>query len=139
MELTLIGVSISFINLALVIYIRRRLVDLNMKVQQDVGREYGVLMSGLMMIESIKGSGNEGEFFSKWAGYKTSVINGMQEIQLWMLKVKLLPSLFAGVNGALIMAIGGFSIMEGVMTAGIYMAFQNLLARFQELFRRESS
>ena len=139
MELTLIGVSISFINLALVIYIRRRLVDLNMKVQQDVGREYGVLMSGLMMIESIKGSGNEGEFFSKWAGYKAKVINGMQEIQLWTLKVKLLPSLFAGVNGALIMAIGGFSIMEGVMTAGIYMAFQNLLARFLELFRRESS
>ena len=132
--LTLIGVSISFINLGLVIYMRRRLVDLNMKVQQDAGREYGVLMSGLMMIESIKGSGNEGEFFSKWAGYKASVINGMQEIQLWMLKVKLLPSLFAGVNGALIIAIGGFSIMEGVMTAGIYMAFQNLLARFQEPF-----
>ena len=132
--LTLIGVSISFINLAVVIYIRRRLVDLNMKVQQDAGREYGVLMSGLMMIESIKGSGNEGEFFSKWAGYKAKVINGMQEIQLWTLKVKLLPSLFAGVNSALIMAVGGFSIMEGVMTAGIYMAFQNLLARFQEPF-----
>ena len=132
--LTLIGVSISFINLVLVIYMRRRLVDLNMKVQQDAGREYGVLMSGLMMIESIKGSGNEGEFFSKWAGYKAKVINGMQEIQLWTLKVKLLPSLFAGVNSALIMAIGGFSIMEGVMTAGIYMAFQNLLGRFQEPF-----
>jgi len=135
-ELTFIGVSISFINLVLVIYMRRRLVDLNMKVQQDAGREYGVLMSGLMMIESIKGSGNEGEFFSKWAGYKAKVINGMQEIQLWTLKVKLLPSLFAGVNGALIMAIGGFSIMEGVMTAGIYMAFQNLLARFQEPFNK---
>ena len=135
--LTLIGVSISFINLALVVYMRRRLVDLNMKVQQDAGREYGVLMSGLMMIESIKGSGNEGEFFSKWAGYKAKVINGMQEIQLWTLKVKLLPSLFAGVNGALIMAIGGFSIMEGVMTAGIYMAFQNLLGRFQEPFNKK--
>ena len=134
--LTFIGVSISFINLVLVIYMRRRLVDLNMKVQQDAGREYGVLMNGLMMIESIKGSGNEGEFFSKWAGYKAKVINGMQEIQLWTLKVKLLPSLFAGVNGALIMAIGGFSIMEGVMTAGIYMAFQNLLGRFQEPFNK---
>ena len=133
-ELTLIGVSISFINLGLVIYMRRRLVDLNMKVQQDAGREYGVLMSGLMMIESIKSSGNEGEFFSKWAGYKAKVINGIQEIQLWTLKVKLLPSLFAGVNSALIMAIGGFSIMEGIMTAGIYMAFQNLLGRFQEPF-----
>ena len=80
-ELTLIGVSISFINLVLVIYMWRRLVDLNMKVHQDAGREYGVLMSGLM-IESIKGSGNEGEIFSKWAVYKAKVINDMQEIQL---------------------------------------------------------
>lgn len=51
-ELTLIGVSISFINLVLIIYMRRRLVDLNMKVQQDAGREYGVLMSGLMMMRA---------------------------------------------------------------------------------------
>ena len=134
--LTLIGVSVSVVNLLLLVYMRQRLVDLNMKVQQDVGKEYSTMMNGLMMIESIKSCGNEGELFSKWAGYKAKVIRGTQEIQLWMLKVKLLPNLFAGVNSALIMAIGGFSIMEGVMTAGMYMAFQNILAQFQEPFNK---
>lgn len=134
--LTLIGVSVSVMNLAVLAYMRRHLVDLNLKVQQDASKEYGTLMNGLMMIESIKSCGNESEFFSKWAGYKAKTIKGTQEIQLWVTKIKLLPSLFGGINGALIMAIGGFSIMEGVMTAGIYMAFQNILSQFQEPFNR---
>ena len=50
--------------------------------------------------------------------------------------MKLLPALLAGITPALIMTVGGFSIMEGIMTAGIYMAFQNLLARFQEPFNK---
>jgi ABC-type bacteriocin/lantibiotic exporter with double-glycine peptidase domain len=39
--------------------------------------------------------------------------------------------LLAGINGALIMTVGGFSIMEGAMTAGMFMAFQHLMGSFQ--------
>ena len=44
----------------------------------------------------------------------------------------MLPLLLGGLNSALIMTVGGFSIMEGIMTAGIYMAFNNLIAKFHE-------
>ncbi|MBQ7479556.1 MAG: ATP-binding cassette domain-containing protein, partial [Selenomonadaceae bacterium] len=44
---------------------------------------------------------------------------------------KLLPALFSGINGALIMAIGGFSVMEGTMTAGMFIAFRQLMENFQ--------
>ena len=59
-----------------------------------------------------------------------------QTIKLFNINVQMLPSLLAGLNSALIMTIGGFSIMEGVMTAGIFTAFQNLMARFNEPFDR---
>ncbi|MBR3722881.1 MAG: NHLP family bacteriocin export ABC transporter peptidase/permease/ATPase subunit [Selenomonadaceae bacterium] len=134
--LTVIGVSISFLNLGLLLYMRRNLTDLTMRIQKDVAKAYGVIMFGLQMIESIKGNGGEGDLFTKWAGYHAKVIQGTQEMQLWTLKMKLLPTLLAGVNGALVMAVGGFSIMDGVMTAGIYMAFQNLLTKFQEPFNK---
>ena len=134
--LTLIGVSISFLNLGLLIYMRRRLTDLTMKTQQDAGKSYGVMAAGMQIIESVKGNGTEGELFAKWAGYKAKVIRSTQEMQMWTLKMKLLPALLAGITPALIMTVGGFSIMEGIMTAGIYMAFQNLLARFQEPFNK---
>ena len=134
--LTLIGVSISFLNLGLLIYMRRHLTDLTMKTQQDAGKSYGVMAAGMQIIESVKGNGTEGELFAKWAGYKAKVIRSTQEMQMWTLKMKLLPALLAGITPALIMTVGGFSIMEGIMTAGIYMAFQNLLARFQEPFNK---
>ena len=130
--LTIIGVSVSFLNLAVLLYMRRRLTDLTMRIQQDKGKEYGVLMGGLMMVESIKSSGSESDLFAKWAGYRAKVTMATQEMQLWTLKVKLLPTLLTGINSALIMTVGGFSIMEGVMTAGIYTAFNNLIQKFQE-------
>ena len=130
--LTIIGVSVSFVNVGVFLYMRRRLTDLTMRMQQDAGKAYGVLMNGIMMIESIKANGSESDLFNKWAGYRAKVLMATQERDLWSLKVKLLPSFLMGINSALIMTVGGFSIMEGVMTAGVYMAVNNLIAKFQE-------
>ncbi len=134
--LTIIGVSFSLVNLALLMLTRRKLTDLTMRLQQDKGKEYGTLMNGLLMIESVKANGGEGDFFTKWAGYRAKVVLASQTIKLFNINVRMLPSLLAGLNSALIMTIGGFSIMDGVMTAGIFTAFQNLMARFNEPFDR---
>ena len=102
-----------------------------MRVQQDAGKEYGAAMNGLMMIESIKANGNEADFFTKWSGYRAKVLAGSQEAALLSQTTTMLPLLFSGVNSALIMTVGGFSIMDGLMTAGIFMAFQSLMGSFQ--------
>ncbi|MBR4909120.1 MAG: NHLP family bacteriocin export ABC transporter peptidase/permease/ATPase subunit [Acidaminococcaceae bacterium] len=130
--LTLIGVSVSVVNIAVLLYMRRRQTDLTMRIQQDEAKAYGVLMSGIVMIENIKATGSEGELFAKWSGYAAKATVATQEMKMWTLQVKLLPLLLGGLNSALIMAVGGFTIMEGMMTAGVYMAFNNLIARFQE-------
>ena len=130
--LTLIGISISIVDIFVFLYMRRRQTDLIMRIQQDASKAYGVLMSGLMMVESIKANGSEGDLFAKWAGYAAKATVATQEMKLWAMKVKLLPLLLGGLNTALIMTVGGFSIMEGIMTAGIYMAFNNLIGKFHE-------
>lgn len=130
--LTLIGVGFSLVNIAVFIFLRRRMTDITMRIQQDAGKEYGTAMNGLMMIETIKANGNESDFFAKWAGYRAKVLAGTQQSQLMSLSITALPTLLAGVNSALILTIGGFSIMDGVMTAGIFTAFQRLMTRFQE-------
>ena len=63
--LTIIGIFFSFINVAVFFSVRRKLTDLNMRIQQDAGKEYGVAMNGLMMIDSIKANGTEADFFTK--------------------------------------------------------------------------
>ncbi|MCR5758001.1 MAG: NHLP family bacteriocin export ABC transporter peptidase/permease/ATPase subunit [Selenomonas sp.] len=129
--LTFIGIVFMIINLAVLLLTRRHLTDLAMRIQQDAGKAYGASINGLTMIDSIKANGNEGDFFMKWAGYRSKVLNGMQETQLWMLSVTMLPTLLSGLNGALIMTFGGFSIMDGAMTAGMFVAFQHLMGSFQ--------
>ena len=130
--LTLVGVSFSFVNLAVRLYMRRNMTDLTMRIQQEKGKEYGVLMNGLMMIDSVKACGSEADLFGKWAGYAAKALVANQEMQIWSLKVRLLPTLLAGISGALVMTVGGFSIMEGLMTAGVYTAVNSLIAKFQE-------
>nr|MBO6295186.1 hypothetical protein [Schwartzia sp. (in: firmicutes)] len=130
--LTLVGVSFSFVNLAVILYMRRNMTDLTMRIQQEKGKEYGVLMNGLMMIDSVKACGSEADLFGKWAGYAAKALVANQEMQIWSLKVRLLPTLLSGISGALVMTVGGFSIMEGLMTAGVYTAVNSLIAKFQE-------
>ena len=129
--LTIIGVFFSSIDIIVFFALRRRLTDLNMKIQQDASKSYGVAMNGLMMIETIKANGNENDFFSKWAGYRAKVLSASQEATLWQMTATIIPTLLGGINGALIMTVGGFSIMDGAMTAGMFMAFQNLMSSFQ--------
>lgn len=132
--LTIIGLSFSLISVLVFFITRSRLLELSMKVQQDVGKECGVAMNGLLMIETLKANANENEFFTKWAGYRTKVLIGTQKITLYNTTMQMLPLLLSGINTALIMTVGGFAIMDGVMTAGIFMAFQNLMGNFQTPF-----
>lgn len=129
--LTIIGVFFSSIDIIIFFALRRHLTDLNMRIQQDAGKCYGVTMNGLSMIETIKATGNESDFFSKWAGYRAKVLSASQDAALWQMTSTIIPTLLGGINGALIMTLGGFSIMEGAMTAGMFMAFQNLMGSFQ--------
>lgn len=135
-SLTLVGVTFSLVDLGIFLYLRRRLTDLSMRLQQEEGKAYGNSMNGLMMIETIKANGNEVDFFAKVAGYHTKVLETSQKSTMLSLNTGMIPMLLSGLNSALIMTIGGFSIMEGAMTAGIFMAFQNLMGSFQTPFNK---
>ena len=134
--LTIIGVTFSLINLAVFFLLKRKVTDMTMRIQQDTGKAYGAAMNGIQIIESIKANGTEADLFSKIAGYNAKVLNSTQETALMQQKISMVPAFLGGLNGALIMTIGGFSIMEGAMTAGTFMAFQALMGSFTEPFNK---
>jgi ABC-type bacteriocin/lantibiotic exporter with double-glycine peptidase domain len=55
----------------------------------------------------------------------------MQEISIASELTTLAPSFLGGLNTALIMIVGGFEIMDGVMSAGVFIAFRTLMGNFQ--------
>lgn len=131
-KLTIIGVITTILNLCAFLYVRKQLLELNIRVQNESGKEYATAINGLAMIETLKANGKEDDFFERWAGCHTKFLVGMQKMSTYNLILQFLPALFAGFNTALIMTIGGFSIMDGVMTTGVFMAFQGLMSNFQE-------
>ena len=131
-KLTLIGCAFSLINVLILQGMFRWLKDQQMKIQQDMGKIYGVSIAGIQTIETLKANGNEADFFTKWAGYQSKILEAMQSVELTQQIFLLAPVLLGGLNTAMIMAVGGFEIMDGLMTVGVFMAFQSLMGKFQE-------
>jgi NHLM bacteriocin system ABC transporter peptidase/ATP-binding protein len=129
-SLTVIGVSFSIINIALMTVLRKRLTEMSMRIQQESGKAIGTAVSGLQVIETLKANGNEADFFSKWSGYKAKENEGMQQVSLAAQMMSVAPAFFNGLNTALIMLVGGFNIMDGLMSSGIFIAFRSLMGSF---------
>ena len=131
LPLALIGLCCNLISVGTFYAIQDKMRDLTLNIQQNSAKEYGVLYDGLRHWETIKISGGEADFFARWSGYHTKVLRDSQKAEMLSLPMKFLPYVLAGINGALIMIIGGFSVMEGAMTAGMYVAFLNLMRSFR--------
>ena len=53
--------------------------------------------------------------------------------------INFVPAALGGINGAIVMSEGGFSIMDGLMSVGIFVAFQSLMQNFQAPIGRITS
>lgn len=131
-KLTLVGVVLTAVNVSAFFYIREQLKELIMQVQQDMGKEFATSINGISQIETLKANGNEDDFFARWAGYHTKVLVSSQEVQKFNLLLQFMPLLTAGMQTALLMTVGGFDIMDGMMSTGVFLAFQGLMGNFQQ-------
>lgn len=130
--LTFVGIGIATINVVVLKVLSRKRVDDNMALQQESGKLVGVAMSGLQVIETIKASGEESDFFAKWAGHWAKLQNKTQELGKSTLILSATPGLLAMINNAAILTLGGLRVMEGDMTVGMLVAYQSLMGSFMD-------
>jgi NHLM bacteriocin system ABC transporter peptidase/ATP-binding protein len=129
-SLTLIVSAIGLLNVGAVRLSARSRVDAARRLMQDKGKLQGVAMNGLQMIETIKATGSEAEFFARWAGYYSKSVNTTQFIAVLAQSQGSIPNLVSTLSTAAVLVIGGFKVMNGDMTVGMLVAYQTLLGSF---------
>lgn len=128
--LTLVVIGIALLNVLAIKLAARIRTDASRRLMQDKGKLMGTAMNGLRMIETLKATGSEGEFFARWAGYYAKTINTEQQLGVLTQVSTAVPAFVQTVATAAVLVLGGLKVMNGELTVGMLVAYQTLLASF---------
>ena len=128
--LTGIGIAIAIVNILALRYVSQKRMLLNQTLQQELGKLLGTSMSGLQMIETLKATGSETDFFASWSGYQAKVLNAQQRLGLTTRLLTAVPPFLSQMTTVAILVAGGLRVMQGQLTMGMLVAFQSLMSSF---------
>lgn len=102
------------------------------KSEMEMGKLYGHTMNGISMIETLKASGLENDFFQQWSGYHAKVVLENQKLGRLSQIVSQFPQSLAQLLTLSTLFVGAHRVMNGNITMGMLVAFQALQASFME-------
>lgn len=128
--LTVIIIGIAMLNVVVLMYVARKRTDTSYRLVQDRSKAMAASYSGLQNIETLKATGSEADFFSRWSGYQAKLSNAVQEYGASTEVLSVIPPFLSTFASIVILVIGSLSVIEGEMTLGMLVAFQSLMMSF---------
>jgi len=89
-------------------------------------------MTGIDLMEPIRASGRDNDFFREWSSHLTEYANQRHKMQYSNTLYSSLPLLLFGINNILVLCVGSKLVIDGELTLGGMMAFQALMGAFIE-------
>lgn len=128
--MALVGAGLALLNVLALRAMNRVREDGSRRLLLDQGKLAGTSVAGIRMLETLKSSGQEDDFFSKWSGYQAKYLTSRQQFAFYSTILNSIPPLISGLITAVILCLGGLRVIEGVMTIGMLVAFQSLMRSF---------
>lgn len=128
--MTAIGIVSIAINVYVAYYVSAKRVNITRVMMRDESKLYSQTLSGIEMIETIKSSGAENGFFTKWSGYEASV--NSQRVKFSGIDAHLgkVPAIVMELVNDIILIMGVYLMIKGEFTSGMVLAFQGFLVQF---------
>ncbi len=128
--LTCIGIGMAILNILALRYVATARKEVNRHYVNESGKLMGTTISGINMIETLKASGRENDFYTKWTGYLAKGMNAQQKLGWLNVRLNIVPPLLTSLNAAFILGFGAMQVMDGQMTLGMLVAFAYLMTNF---------
>lgn len=128
--LTVVAIGLALLNFVALKSVARQREDASRKLVNEQGKLAATSISGIQLIETLKSSGSESDFFGKWAGLQAKYLSAQQALTATTTLISAAPVLLSSLSTAAILAIGGFLVIDGSLTIGGLVAFQALMASF---------
>ncbi len=129
----LLGAVVGLLGVACLLLTRvvtSRRTDYNHKLLREQGLMMGVGVVGISTIETMKATGFENSFFSRFGGYQARELSARQKFAELGHVTASLPPLFLVLGSAVVLGLGGWRVMSGDMTIGVLIGFNVVAGNF---------
>lgn len=130
--MTTVTIGLAAINVVALRLVAERRSESNEKALRAGGQVDGASMGGLQMMENLKATGTEDEFFASWSGRYVKWLNAENELSVYTVYLMAVPPLLATLSTVSLLLIGGMRVMDGALTIGMLVAFHSLSISFME-------
>ena len=108
----------------------RHRTDESHALRREQGLWTGIGLAGLRIIETLRATASEDDFFSRWSGHQARELNARQRFEELGHVTEAVPVLFTALGGAAVLSIGGWYLMASLMPLGSLVAFYVLAWNF---------
>lgn len=144
--LALFVLALAALNAIAALAVTRCRTDSSHALRRERGLLVGVGMLMLERTDTLRVTGSEDRFFSRWGGHQARELAAHQRFTELGHCNAALPSLFTVVGNAAVLAIGATQVVAGEMTLGTLVAFYIVasmflapVGRFMEFFGERQS
>ncbi len=130
--LAFVCIALSLFNVIALTYAARERADMSRQLARQQGLLAGTAIGGIALIETLKASGTERDYFRRFVGQLAGFVSAEQTFSTTSSLLQVLPTALTGLTKAAILGMGGLRVMHGGMTVGDIVAFQSLMSSFSE-------
>ena len=128
--LALIGFAVIAVDMFFSRYLSQRRINIVRGMKRSLSKMLSSTMAAVGMIDTIKASGAENAYFSKWSGYQANYSDENVTMEKDTQILGSIPGILIQISSIVVLCGGVFLVLQGKFTAGMVMAFQSYLTAF---------